>query len=91
MLRLEEIDKSVERGGGIEVDEHEAAVGAEWLAKIEEENAGELTPERIAQMEREAAEAEGKDVTAEPFLKPVKRPALDEEASPTASRRFTRA
>ena len=31
--------------------------GAEWLAKIEEENAGELTPERIAQMEHEAARA----------------------------------
>ena len=75
------------------VDQREAAEGAEWLAKIEEENAGELTPERIAQMEREAAEAEGKDVTAEPFLKPVggKRVKLDEEASPTASRRFTRA
>ena len=90
---FEEIDKSVERGGGVEVDQREAAEGAEWLAKIEEENAGELTPERIAQMEKEAAEAEGKDVTAEPFLKPVKgtRVELDEEASPTASRRFTRA
>jgi hypothetical protein len=44
-------------------------------------------------MEREAAEAEGKDVTAEPFLKPVKgKPVeLDEDASPTAGRRFTRA
>ena len=41
-------------------------------------------------MEAEAAKAEGRDVTAEPFLKPVK-PRLDEEASPTASRRFTRA
>ena len=29
--------------------------GADWLAKIEEENAGELTPERIAQMEAAAA------------------------------------
>jgi hypothetical protein len=44
-------------------------------------------------MEAEAARAEGKDVTAEPFLKPVKgrKVELDEEASPTASRRFTRA
>ena len=72
---FEEIDKSLERGGGVEVDEREAAEGAEWLAKIEEENAGDLTPERIAQMEKEAAEAEGEDVTAEPFLKPVKRQA----------------
>ena len=43
-------------------------------------------------MEAEKARAEGNDVTAEPFLKPVsRRPALDEEASPTAGRRFTRA
>ena len=84
-----------------------AAEGAEWLARIEEENAGELTPERIAAMEAERAREEGSDVTAEPFLKPVRgrrqgagdgapepgeRPAvtLDEEASPTAGRRFTR-
>jgi hypothetical protein len=54
---------------------------------------GELTPERIAQMEKAAAEEEGQDVTAEPFLKPVKgKPfELDESASPTAGRRFTRA
>jgi hypothetical protein len=57
-------------------------------------------------MEAEKAREEGSDVTAEPFLKPVKgsdgdpavadakrskRPALSEEASPTAGRRFTRA
>src|SRR5688500_7944003 len=89
---FDEIDKSLDRGK-VEVDESKSAEGAEWLQRIEEENAGDLTPERIAQMEREAAEAEGKDVTAEPFLKPVKgKPAaLDEDASPTAGRRFTRA
>ena len=38
--------------------------------KIEDENAGDLTPEKIAQMETEAAKGEGLDVTAEPFLKP---------------------
>ena len=67
-----EIDKSLDRGA-VEVDDHEAAEGAEWLARIEEENAGELTPERIAKLEAEKARAEGNDVTAEPFLKPVKR------------------
>jgi (E)-4-hydroxy-3-methylbut-2-enyl-diphosphate synthase len=89
---FEEIDKSVDRGT-IDVDAHEAAEGAEWLARIEEENAGELTPERIAQMEKAAAEEEGRDVTAEPFLKPAKakRAELDEATSPTSSRRFTRA
>jgi (E)-4-hydroxy-3-methylbut-2-enyl-diphosphate synthase len=92
---FEEIDKSIDRGA-VAVDEGKAAEGANWLAKIEEENAGELTPERIAQMEKEAAERDAADVTApsngEPYLKPVKRgPKLDEDASPTAGRRFTRA
>jgi (E)-4-hydroxy-3-methylbut-2-enyl-diphosphate synthase len=87
-----EIDRSLDRGK-VEFDERKSAEGAEWLRKIEEENAGDLTPERIAAMEAEAARAEGKDVTAEPFLKPVKgrKVELDEAASPTTSRRFTRA
>ncbi len=43
-------------------------------------------------MEAAAAREEGKDITAEPFLKPVrKRGELDEEASPVSGRRFTRA
>jgi (E)-4-hydroxy-3-methylbut-2-enyl-diphosphate synthase len=91
-----EIDKSLDRGK-VAVDEKKAAEGAEWLKRIEEENAGELTPERIARMEHEAAAAEESDITApaadgEPYLRPVSRkPArLDEEASPTAGRRFTR-
>jgi (E)-4-hydroxy-3-methylbut-2-enyl-diphosphate synthase len=87
-----EIDASLDRGS-VEVDDHKAAEGAEWLQRIEDENAGELTPERIAKLEAEKARAEGNDVTTEPFLKPVKpkRPAIDEDASPTAGRRFTRA
>ncbi|HEX2127630.1 MAG TPA: flavodoxin-dependent (E)-4-hydroxy-3-methylbut-2-enyl-diphosphate synthase [Solirubrobacterales bacterium] len=87
-----EIDKSLDRGS-VDVDATKAAEGAEWLQRIEEENAGELTPERIAKLEAEKARAEGTDVTAEPFLKPVKgrKVELDEEASPTAGRRFTRA
>src|SRR3954470_10529414 len=97
-----EIDKSLDRGK-VHVDEAESRVGADWLAKIEEENAGELTPERIAQMEkaetpteseRVLADGEGPELEAgEPYMKPVKvtRPELDEEASPTAGRRFTRA
>jgi (E)-4-hydroxy-3-methylbut-2-enyl-diphosphate synthase len=87
-----EIDKALDRGA-VEVDDREAAEGAEWLQRIEEENADELTPERIAAMEAEKAREEGSDVTAEPFLKPVKgkKVELDEEASPTAGRRFTRA
>ena len=102
---FEEIDKSLDRGE-VDVDARKAAEGAEWLQKIEDENADELTPERIAQMEAAAAKEKGLDVTAEPFLKPVTRrpatdpaaadakrstrPALDEDASPVTGRRFTR-
>jgi len=77
---FEEIDKSLDRGGEVEFDEAESRAGAKWLAKIEEENAGELTPEKIARMEHEAAEKGESD-----------RVLLDEDASPTAGRRFTRA
>ena len=96
---FEEIDKSLGRGGEIEVDDSEAAEGAEWLRRIEEENAGDLTPEKLAALEKAAAE-HGEDITApgngdEPYLKPVrpkgKKVELGEEASPTAGRRFTRA
>jgi (E)-4-hydroxy-3-methylbut-2-enyl-diphosphate synthase len=76
---FEEIDRSLDRGK-VEVDATKASEGAAWLAKIEEENAGELTPERIAQMEHDAAQRGEPD-----------RVLLDEEASPTAGRRFTRA
>jgi (E)-4-hydroxy-3-methylbut-2-enyl-diphosphate synthase len=76
---FEEIDKSLDRGE-VEVDETKSAEGGAWLARIEEENAGDLTPEKIAQMEHEAAQKGESD-----------RVLLDEEASPTAGRRFTRA
>ena len=72
-----EIDKSLDRGK-VEVNEGEAAEGADWLAKIEEENAGELTPERIAAMEAAAAQTGETDITGpeladgERLLKPVK-------------------
>jgi (E)-4-hydroxy-3-methylbut-2-enyl-diphosphate synthase len=76
-----EIDKSLEIGT-IEVDEAKASEGAQWLQKIEDENADDLTPERLAAMEAEAARAEAESVT---------RVRLDEAVSPTAGRRFTRA
>src|SRR3954447_10755449 len=41
-----EIDKSLDRGR-TEFSDAEAAEGAAWLERIEEENAGELTPERL--------------------------------------------
>jgi (E)-4-hydroxy-3-methylbut-2-enyl-diphosphate synthase len=85
-----EIDRSLEIGR-TEVDERKSAEGAEWLAKIEEENADELTPERVAALEAAAADADGDE------LKPAmgvgagyRRIRLDEDLSPTAGRRFTR-
>src|SRR5690349_12430143 len=73
---FKEIDKyaSTRR---IDVDAQEQAAGAEWLQRIEEENAGELTPERLAKLEAERQRAEAD--------------AMDEALSPTAGRRFTRA
>ena len=77
-----EIDKSLQIGR-VEVDESKAAEGAQWLQKIEEENADDLTPERLAAMEAEAARKEAEQQAT------VIR--LDEDVSPTAGRRFTRA
>jgi (E)-4-hydroxy-3-methylbut-2-enyl-diphosphate synthase len=88
-----EIDKSIDRGE-IVVDAGKAAEGAAWLERIEEENADELTPERLAAMEAAAAagEALGNGQALPMAGAPkAKRIELDEEVSPTAGRRFTRA
>src|SRR5437763_5538892 len=77
-----EIDKSLARGR-TEFEAAKADEGAQWLKRIEDENADELTPERIAKLE---AEANGS--TPLPQLQKVR---LDEAQSPTAGRRFTRA
>jgi (E)-4-hydroxy-3-methylbut-2-enyl-diphosphate synthase len=81
---FEEIDRSLEQGR-TEVDAGEAAAGAEWLRRIEDENADELTPERIAAMEAAAANAEPERVADNGDTR------LGEDESPTAGRRFTRA
>jgi (E)-4-hydroxy-3-methylbut-2-enyl-diphosphate synthase len=54
-----EIDRSL-AAGGVQADASEAAEASAWLERIEDENAGELTPERIAQMES-AGTPEGAD------------------------------
>jgi (E)-4-hydroxy-3-methylbut-2-enyl-diphosphate synthase len=77
-----EIDKYA-KTRTIAVDAHAQAEGAAWLQAIEEENAGELTPERLAAMEAAKAEADADAIDS--ALR------LDEDASPTAGRRFTRA
>ena len=63
----------------VEVDQAASAEGAEWLAQIEAENAGDLTPERLAAMEAAQAELENSN-----------EPLVDESSSPTAGRRFSR-
>jgi (E)-4-hydroxy-3-methylbut-2-enyl-diphosphate synthase len=90
-----EIDKSLDLGR-TEVDADKSAEGAEWLAKIEEENADDLTPERLAALEAANADGGNGNGNGEP-VKPAmgvgagyKRVRLDEERSPTAGRRFTR-
>jgi (E)-4-hydroxy-3-methylbut-2-enyl-diphosphate synthase len=90
-----EINRSLEAGRTV-FDDQEAAAGAEWLERIEEENAGELTPERLAALEAKAAAAEAMSNGQELPMAPSKNVerkvvALDEDASPTAGRRFTRA
>src|ERR1700709_2386563 len=56
-----EIERYYAAGNTVVPDEAPADEGAEWLAKIEAENAGELTPERLAAMEAEAADDEAAD------------------------------
>lgn len=72
-----EIDRSI-ASGKVEVDEAAARDGRQWLERIEQENAGDLTPEKLAQLEAEAA-------AAEPDLVEI-----DERQSPVAGRRFAR-
>src|SRR4051812_6157525 len=81
-----EIDKSLARGS-TEFEAAKAAEGAEWLQRIEDENADDLTPERLAALEKAGADGEGNGTP----LPQVKKVELDEAASPTEGRRFTRA
>jgi (E)-4-hydroxy-3-methylbut-2-enyl-diphosphate synthase len=92
-----EIDKYVS-SGRVEFDAAEAAAAANGLERIEAASAGELTPERMAAMEAAAvaAEAEGaQEADPETDLDLVglgSGPArLNEDESPVAGRRFTRA
>src|SRR5436853_2838792 len=85
-----EIDRSLERGA-TEFEEQKAAEGADWLRRIEEENADELTPERMAKLEAEGEPAPGANGDAGTELPQAKKKVqLDEAASPTEGRRFTR-
>jgi (E)-4-hydroxy-3-methylbut-2-enyl-diphosphate synthase len=88
-----EIDKSLSRGE-TEFEARKSAEGAEWLRRIEEENADDLTPERIAALEAAAARQENGAATngdGATQLPQVQKVRLDEADSPTAGRRFKRA
>jgi (E)-4-hydroxy-3-methylbut-2-enyl-diphosphate synthase len=82
-----EIDKALERGGEVEFDETASAEGAEFIRRIEEENAGDLTPEKLAALEAEKAR-EGEDFTGS--AQRSEAVVLDETVSPQAGRRFAR-
>src|SRR3712207_3512184 len=94
---VDELFKEIDRFAvtrRIDVDAARQAEGAEWLAAIEAENAGDLTPERLAAMEKakQAEEAEAMDLASGngDGNGLVSRLVLDESASPTDGRRFTR-
>src|SRR5437879_5655512 len=72
-----EIDKSLDRGA-VQADERKAAEAADWLERIERENVGEMTPERIAKLEAERTPEAAEQVLSEP-------------AEAVAGRRFNRA
>jgi (E)-4-hydroxy-3-methylbut-2-enyl-diphosphate synthase len=74
-----EIDRWYAAGKTVVRDEHQAAEAAQWLAS--EEDATQMTPERLAALEDAANEAAG---GGDAVL-------IDEQASPTSGRRFTRA
>jgi (E)-4-hydroxy-3-methylbut-2-enyl-diphosphate synthase len=89
---FDEIDKFYTANKTVVKDAHAAAEGAQWLAEIEAENAGELTPERLAALEAAAnQEARGGDDLLEAVVGESRLEALDEGVSPVAGRRFTRA
>jgi (E)-4-hydroxy-3-methylbut-2-enyl-diphosphate synthase len=82
-----EIDRYYEAGKRVVRDEASAAEARAWLA--ENEDATAMTPERLAALEAQAARA---DDDAEPLeVAPSRSARLDEERSPVAGRRFTRA
>jgi (E)-4-hydroxy-3-methylbut-2-enyl-diphosphate synthase len=78
---FEEIDKFYEAGKQVVFDDREAAAAKQWLAENEDMTAD--TPERRAAAEKAKADEEAAAALAA-------TPKVDEAASPTAGRRFTR-
>jgi (E)-4-hydroxy-3-methylbut-2-enyl-diphosphate synthase len=86
-----EIDRYYEAGKRVVVDSAAAAEAAQWLA--ENEDTSQMTPERMAALEAEAADGDAEDAALLSVIRPgaAPGPGVDEAASPTAGRRFTRA
>jgi (E)-4-hydroxy-3-methylbut-2-enyl-diphosphate synthase len=86
-----EIDRYYAAGKRVVRDEASAAEARAWLAQNEDETA--MTPERLAALEAASADGEsGAEAlgAVAPGAKPESAP-IDEEQSPIAGRRFTRA
>ncbi len=84
-----EIDRYYESDRQVLRDEKAAAEAAQWLSENEDLSA--LTPERMAQLEQEASDASGGGQDLLDAAGVSQKPVVDEEQSPTAGRRFTRA
>jgi (E)-4-hydroxy-3-methylbut-2-enyl-diphosphate synthase len=81
-----EIDRYYAAGKKVQRDDAAAAEARRWLE--ENEDATAMTPERIAALEAAAAEEEQ---TAQAVLSSMLEQPLDEQESPVAGRRFSRA
>jgi (E)-4-hydroxy-3-methylbut-2-enyl-diphosphate synthase len=84
-----EIDRYYDSDKQVVRDEQAAAEAAQWLSENEDMSA--MTPERMAQLEQEASEAAGGGQELLDAAGVSQKPVVDEEQSPTAGRRFTRA
>ncbi|HZO78970.1 MAG TPA: flavodoxin-dependent (E)-4-hydroxy-3-methylbut-2-enyl-diphosphate synthase [Solirubrobacteraceae bacterium] len=78
-----EIDRYYAAGKRVMRDEADAAAASAWLAEHEDVTA--MTPERMAALEAQAADASEDDGASSERIR------LDEALSPVAGRRFTRA
>jgi (E)-4-hydroxy-3-methylbut-2-enyl-diphosphate synthase len=87
---FKEIDRFYAAGKTVVRDEQQAAAARDWLA--ENEDAGAITPERLAALEAQAADDDqaDADLVAALGTPPATAAPLDEADSPVSGRRFSR-
>jgi (E)-4-hydroxy-3-methylbut-2-enyl-diphosphate synthase len=87
---FKEIDRFYAAGKTVVRDERQAAAARDWLA--ENEDAGAITPERLAALEAQAADDDqaDADLVAALGTPPATAAPLDEADSPVSGRRFSR-